>query len=61
MSLDNYNNVNIAELRREGGELKKENKIKMNKLTWYDVWWDKEGNPGDDNKKAGRQIVGDDI
>ena len=36
-------------------------KVLICKLTWYDVWWDKEGNPGDDNKKAGRQIVGDDV
>ena len=27
----NYNNVNVAELRREGGELKKKKKIKMKK------------------------------
>ena len=31
------------------------------KLTWDDVRWDEEGNPGYNNKKAGGKIVGDDV
>ena len=33
----------------------------MAKVTWYNVRGYKEGDPWDDNKKAGRQIVGDDV
>ena len=25
----------------------------MTMLTWYNVWWDEERDPGNDNKKAG--------
>ena len=33
----------------------------ITKLTWYDVRGDEKRDPGDDNEKAGRQIVGDDV
>ena len=33
----------------------------MTKLTWYDVRGDEKRDPGYDNEKAGRQIVGDDV
>ena len=35
--------------------------IIMTKLTWDDVRWDEKRDPGDDNEKAGRKIVGDDV
>ena len=33
----------------------------MTKLTWYDIRRDEEGNPRDDNKEAGGEVVGDDV
>ena len=35
--------------------------VMMAKLTWDNVRGNEERDPGDDNEKAGRQIVGDDV
>ena len=35
--------------------------VVITKLTWYNVRRYEKGDPGDDNKKSARQIVGDDI
>ena len=35
--------------------------VVITKLTWYNVRGYEKGDPGDDNKKSARQIVGDDI
>ena len=30
-------------------------------LTWNNVWWYEKGDPRNDDKKAGREVVGDDV